>query len=87
MRPHDLALHDWSRTATEAMVERVLHLGFEVRVELIREDGEQVSVQITRDEAERLELEPGQIVFVGRARDDGFSAGARHSGSAMQIVQ
>ena len=46
------------------MVERVVHLGFEVRVELVRDDGEPFSVQLTRDEAERLELEPGQIVYV-----------------------
>ena len=33
--------------ATEALVERVVHLGFEVRVELVRGDGEQLSAQIT----------------------------------------
>ena len=46
------------------MVERLVHLGFEVRVDLVREDGERFSVQLTRDEAERLELENGQIVYV-----------------------
>ena len=40
------------------MVERVTHLGFEVRVELSGDDGEQFAVQLTRDDAERLELEP-----------------------------
>ena len=46
------------------MVERLVHLGFEVRVELVRGDGEQLSVQISRDEAEQLELERGQIVYI-----------------------
>ncbi len=73
VRPHDLELTlEPNGTTGEAMVERVLHLGFEVRVELMREDGEQVSVQITRDEAERLELEPGQIVFIKPTRQTVF---------------
>jgi hypothetical protein len=41
-----------------------VHLGFEVRAELVDDDGEPFSVQLTRDQAEALELEPGQIVFV-----------------------
>jgi hypothetical protein len=49
-------------------VERVTHLGFEVRAELVRDDGTPVSVQLTRDEAERLELERGQIVYVRPTR-------------------
>ncbi len=65
VRPHDLELTlDANGTTREAMIERIIHLGFEVRVELVRDDGERMSVQITRDEAERLELENGQIVFV-----------------------
>ena len=71
VRPHDLELsvaHDGA--GLEAMVERVVHLGFEVRVELLLDDGRQVSAQLSRDEAEALELERGQIVYVkpGRAR-------------------
>ena len=54
------------------MIERIVHLGFEVRVELVREDGERLSVQITRDEAEQLELEQGQIVFVRPTRQTTF---------------
>ena len=46
------------------MVERIVHLGFEVRVELTLTDGEQFSVQLTRDEVDQLELKEGQIVFV-----------------------
>jgi len=69
VRPHDLELGlvpaEGSR---EAWVERIVHLGFEVRVELMRDDGEPMSVQITRDEAERLELDVGQIIYVKARR-------------------
>jgi sulfate transport system ATP-binding protein len=65
VRPHDLELTlDSNGTTREAMIERIIHLGFEVRVELVRDDGERLSVQVTRSEAERLELENGQIVYV-----------------------
>jgi sulfate/thiosulfate transport system ATP-binding protein len=65
VRPHDLdLLLEPADGAEEAMIERVVHLGFEVRVELVRGDGEQLWAQITRDECEQLELEQGQIVWV-----------------------
>jgi len=65
VRPHDLdLLLEPADGAEEAMIERVVHLGFEVRVELVRGDGEKLWAQVTRDECERLELEQGQIVWV-----------------------
>jgi sulfate transport system ATP-binding protein len=74
VRPHDLELVLEPNGATrEAMIERIVHLGFEVRVELVREDGEPLSVQLTRDEAERLELDRGQIVYVRPTRQTTFS--------------
>ncbi len=73
VRPHDLELSLEPNGATrEALVERIIYLGFEVRVELVRDDGEPLSVQITRDEAERLELERGQIVFVNPTKQMSF---------------
>jgi sulfate transport system ATP-binding protein len=56
----------------EAMVERLVHLGFEVRLELVRDDGERLFAQLTREEAEALELERGQIVFVRPTRQTVF---------------
>ena len=65
VRPHDLELVlEPNGSTQEAMVERLVHLGFEVRIDLVRDDGERFSVQLTRDEAEQLELENGQIVYV-----------------------
>ena len=54
--------------ATEAMVERIVHLGFEVRVELATGDGRPLFAQLTRPEVDQLELEEGQIVYVRPSR-------------------
>jgi sulfate transport system ATP-binding protein len=81
IRPHDLEVRvEPNGTSTEAMVERVVHLGFEVRAELVLEDGRRVSAQVTRDEAELLELHEGQIVFVRPSRTHVFSAAATPPG-------
>ncbi|MFL5928464.1 MAG: sulfate/molybdate ABC transporter ATP-binding protein [Gaiellaceae bacterium] len=73
VRPHDVEVVLEPNGATrEAQVERVVHLGFEVRAELVRDDGEPLAVQLTRDQAAELELEPGQIVYVRPTRETVF---------------
>jgi sulfate transport system ATP-binding protein len=68
VRPHDIALAAQSEgDAMEAMVSRVIHLGFEVRVELMLTSGESVTAQITRTEADELELAQGDIVWLRAA--------------------
>jgi sulfate transport system ATP-binding protein len=63
VRPHDIhLLAEPEAGAFEALVERVIHLGFEVRVELTLDDGRSLWAQVTRGRAEELELERGQIV-------------------------
>ena len=57
----------------EAQVERVVHLGFEVRCELVRDDGEEFSVQLTREQAATLELERGQIVYARPVKQTVFT--------------
>jgi sulfate transport system ATP-binding protein len=65
VRPHDLMLYsEPAEGAQEAMVGRVLYLGFEVRVELTLGGGEHVTAQVTRAEADQLELAGGDIVWV-----------------------
>jgi len=74
VRPHDLEVTlQPNGTTREAMVERIVHLGFEVRVELVRDDGDHFSVQLTRDHAELLELTTGQIVYIKPTRQTTFS--------------
>jgi sulfate transport system ATP-binding protein len=69
IRPHDLELRrEPNGTTSEAMVERLVHLGFEVRADLVLGDGQRLQAQITRDGAEELELQPGQIVYVRPSR-------------------
>ena len=69
VRPHDLILLGHPDDgAEEAMVRRVLHLGFEVRVELVLRSGEELTAQVTRTEADELELESGEIVWLRAPR-------------------
>jgi sulfate/thiosulfate transport system ATP-binding protein len=65
VRPHDIEIRlDPNGSTHPAVVERVVHLGFEVRVELELAGGERTSVQVTRDEASRLHLTPGLVVHL-----------------------
>jgi sulfate transport system ATP-binding protein len=87
VRPHDvtisLAVVDG---AIEAMVKRVVHLGFEVRIELELTGGEAAGAQLTRGQSEELELVPGDIVFVRPPADSAAaatSAGAPAAGARL----
>jgi len=65
LRPHDVQIvPEYGGNTTEALVKRVVHLGFEVRVELTLPDGREISAQVTRASAHELELEEGQILTV-----------------------
>ncbi|HYV17015.1 MAG TPA: TOBE-like domain-containing protein, partial [Conexibacter sp.] len=76
VRPHDIALapHAEGDGAREAMVSRVVHLGFEVRAELMLTDGTSVTAQLTRTEADELELGRGDIVWLRTAPARALSA-------------
>ncbi len=74
IRPHDVELLlEPNGSTQEAMVQRLVHLGFEVRVELVRDDGESMSAQLTREQVEALELQHGQIVYVRPTRQTVFA--------------
>ncbi len=65
VRPHELSLSPVPLPgAVEAQVKRVVHLGFEVRVELELADGTQARAQLTRQQTEELELAQGDLVYV-----------------------
>jgi sulfate transport system ATP-binding protein len=81
LRPHDLEILLLpSDEAAEAMIERVVHLGFEVRAELVRDDGQHLLAQLTQEQAQLLELEGGQIVYVRPSRETVFSGVAKPPG-------
>ncbi len=83
VRPHDIVLERDRATAlaldavvadsagvVAAVVERVVPLGFEVRVDLRTDDGERFAAQITRREAAELQLREGETIHarsVGRS--------------------
>jgi sulfate/thiosulfate transport system ATP-binding protein len=74
VRPRDIAVSlEPDGGSTEAMVERVVHLGFEVRAELVRDDGQHLLAQLTQEEAQVLELERGLIVYVKPSRQTVFT--------------
>ncbi|HSC02034.1 MAG TPA: TOBE-like domain-containing protein [Solirubrobacteraceae bacterium] len=65
VRPHDVTLSvNAAPGLIEGLVKRVVHLGFEVRVELELSDGEAARVQLTRAQTDELELAEGDIVYV-----------------------
>jgi sulfate transport system ATP-binding protein len=73
VRPHDIDLVlEPNGTTREAWVERVVRLGFETRVELVRDDGEELYVQLPRDRSDALELRRGQKVYVRARRETVF---------------
>jgi sulfate transport system ATP-binding protein len=65
IRPHDMVISLQPADDTiEAMVTRVVYLGFEVRVELELPEGEVARAQLTRAQTDELELARGDIVYV-----------------------
>jgi sulfate transport system ATP-binding protein len=77
IRPHDIQiLLEPGESTHEGQINRVVHLGFEVRVELVLTDGRRLSVQTTRQEVQERELEAGQIVYLRPDRDRRLTAEA-----------
>jgi sulfate transport system ATP-binding protein len=65
VRPHDVTISLVPTDgAIEAMVSRVVHLGFEVRVDLELQDGGSARAQLTRGQTDELELARGDVVYV-----------------------
>jgi sulfate transport system ATP-binding protein len=85
VRPHDIDIRlEPEDGGLEAMIERVVHLGFEVRVEVTLASDRRMWVQLTRARATELELEPGQIVWVRPDRITPVGSGANGSRSAAR---
>ncbi|WP_460688042.1 TOBE-like domain-containing protein, partial [Mycobacterium bourgelatii] len=94
VRPHDirvgrspeLAIEGGDRSADSlgvlpATVDRVVALGFEVRVELTGADGAPFTAQITRGDAEALALKDGDTVYVRATRVPPIAAKADDAGA------
>jgi sulfate transport system ATP-binding protein len=73
VRPHDLEITlEPNGTTKGAVVKRVLHLGFEVRIELVLQDGQEIWAQVSRNEIERLDVEAGQAIYIRPSREKVF---------------
>jgi len=65
VRPHDIEIQlNANGSTSEAAVEHLVYLGFEVRVELAMKDGRKLWAQVTREDARQLALEAGKQVHV-----------------------
>jgi sulfate/thiosulfate transport system ATP-binding protein len=74
VRPHDVEIRlEPNGSAREAIVKRVLYLGFEVRIELVLHDGRELWAQVSRNDIEQLELEAGQAIFIRPSREKVFA--------------
>jgi sulfate/thiosulfate transport system ATP-binding protein len=84
VRPHDMrVVLDPDDGTVEAMIRRIVPLGFEVRVEVLLEDGNDVWAQLTRAELQRLELRVGQIVHVRPGEARVFGNGSAERGARV----
>ncbi len=64
VRPHDIAVATQPNGAAPARVSRLIHLGWEIQIELTLDDGQVVNAVFTREQFDKLNLEPQQQVYV-----------------------
>jgi sulfate/thiosulfate transport system ATP-binding protein len=65
LRPQDVVIETISNGSTvPARVSRLIHLGWEIQVELTLDDGQVVNAHLSRDRFDQLHLEPQQRVYV-----------------------
>jgi len=65
LRPQDVIVERSANGATTpATVSKVIHLGWEIQVELNLDEGQLVTAHLTRDRFKQLQLEPQQRVYV-----------------------
>jgi len=74
VRPHDMeVVLDADERTEQGLVQRIVALGFEIRVEFVLSDGTEVWAQLTRNELQRLELQEGQIAYLRPAQAKSFN--------------
>jgi sulfate/thiosulfate transport system ATP-binding protein len=73
VRPHDVdLLIEPTEGATTATLQRLVHLGNEVQVEVRLEDGQTLNAHLSRENFRQLGLEPGHRVYVKPRRAQSF---------------
>jgi sulfate transport system ATP-binding protein len=88
VRPHDMeVVLDADERTEEGMVQRIVALGFEIRVEFVLADGTEVWAQLTRGELQRLELEEGQIAYLRPIQAKSFNGAPTTDGSGASTLR
>lgn len=65
LRPHDLAIETRpDPTLASAKISRIVHLGWEIQVELILDSGLVLTAHLSRDRFDELQLEENQHVYI-----------------------
>ncbi|MBD2775429.1 sulfate/molybdate ABC transporter ATP-binding protein [Iningainema tapete] len=65
LRPHDVVIQKQaSDLATPAKVDRIINLGWEIRVELALKSGERVNAYLSRDQFNQLDIEVNERVYI-----------------------
>jgi len=65
LRPQDILVETSPhQSSVTARVKRIIHLGWEIQVELDLDDGQVVTANLTRDRLNELNLQPQQRVYV-----------------------
>jgi sulfate/thiosulfate transport system ATP-binding protein len=88
IRPHDLEILIAPQPeAQEARVTRIVHLGFEIRVELaLKADDKHVWAQITKDKLSELGLEEGQTCWMRPRQQRSFNGAAEAETAEERLV-
>ncbi len=75
LHPHDVLIQTKpEKTTTPARIERIIHLGWEVEVELSLKDGQAVTAYITREDLDRLQLTSAQRVYIKPRKAKAFAS-------------
>ena len=65
LRPQDIIIETVGNgTTAQATVSRIIHLGWEIQVELTLDDGQMMTAHLTRERFDQLKLEPQEKVYV-----------------------
>ncbi|MDB9309006.1 TOBE-like domain-containing protein [Aphanizomenon sp. CS-733/32] len=65
LRPQDIIIETVGNgTTAQATVSRIIHLGWEIQVELTLDDGQMMTAHLTRERFDELKLEPQAKVYV-----------------------
>jgi len=65
LRPQDIIIETVANgTTVPATVSRIIHLGWEIQVELTLDDGQMMTAHLTRERFDELKLEPQEKIYV-----------------------